>query len=128
MPKLRHAIFDYLDVVDDSTTIKGKLLDYAIDTLADGDSPQQVATNLGNICCEYCIGPAPIYNHDIASEIAEHWLEIQEAIDECEDATGEYWAPKNGQFLAYLWFAYEWHAANLSDRIENAVDLDGLEA
>src|SRR3954454_158392 len=90
--------------VDRPESIRETVAAWAFEDAAGADD---VIRRLESIDCAGCHAPAPIYYHDMAREIGQHWQEIDDAIDNYRDATGEAWAPKPGQnFLTYLWFAY----------------------
>jgi hypothetical protein len=92
----------------------------------DADDAARVITRLEELDCAGCYSPAPIYNHDLAREIVEHWTEIDDALDSYRENTGEAWTPKAGQsFLNHLWFAYEWTARDLADDIRSEVESEG---
>jgi hypothetical protein len=89
----------------------------------DADHAERVITRLEELDCAACYSPAPIYYHDMAAGIAEHWQEIDAALDSYRDATGEAWTPQKDQnFLTHLWFAYEWTARELADDIRNEIE------
>lgn len=89
------------------------------------DSTQDAISRLESIDCAACCSPAPIYNRDMAREIAWHWQEIDAALDSYRDAAGIAWAPQEGQgVLTYLWFAYEWIAHELAAEIRHALGVD----
>ena len=75
--------------------------------------------------CAACHAPGGlIYNHHIARKLEAWWPEIDDAIAEYHDATGENPRPRDGALtLGWLvWFAVEWMAhdaaAFLSNRME----------
>lgn len=116
-------------------TIEGELVDWAVDgsaygvdfagdTLTADDWEallENVASRMGEVNCAACSSPAPVYNGRMAEKLAEVWSEVDDALDGWERNTGEYWTPnfKGGSnFLSYLWFAYEYFAADLHGQIE----------
>lgn len=102
--------------------IQEKLFEYAVDSGYDAGTfdevKKELVTRLEQVNCSVGSSPAPIFNDKIAQEIGMYWEEINEALEEYYDATGEYWAPKDNNVLTYLWFAYEWFASELASRIE----------
>ncbi len=101
-------------------TIREKLAAWAFD----GDTDiEGVIRNLESVDCAASCSPAPVYYDDMAHEIGEHWLEIDDALSDYRNAIGEAWTPKPDQnFLTYLWFAYEWTARNLADAIREEAE------
>ena len=108
--------------VERPQTIKEIVAAWAFD---DAETPDDVLGRLEYMDCAGCYSPAPIYNDDMAAEIARFWPEIDVAIESYRDATGEHWTPgKNQNFLCYLWFAYEWLASELASQIRSDYEGD----
>jgi len=95
------------------------LLEWAFE---EAETLKDAQDRLKEVNCAGCSGPAPIYNYEVAQEMAKYWSYIQDALEEYEDATGEYWTPKDGNFLQYVWFTYEWFASDLARKIEDALE------
>lgn len=84
--------------------------------------------------CAACSSPAPIYTHAMVQELAEVWEEVDEALSEYHDATGDNWQPvdysnrKPGLLTvgALLWFAYEWRASQLASWLESERFADNM--
>lgn len=68
--------------------------------------------------CAGCHAPGGlIYNGDLAEKARLWWREIDEALDDYRDSTGEKFAPDSlGQLV---WFAVEWNAHEIASVIES---------
>ena len=116
-------LFDSLKAtftVASPATIREKVAVWAFEDAEDADT---VIANLERLDCAACYSPAPIYYTDMAREIGEHWPEIDDALENYRDNSGETWTPKPGQnFLTHLWFAYEWTAYQLANEIREEAE------
>ncbi len=111
--------------VDVPGNIREKLAAWSF---AEAEDIDGVIACLERIDCAACYSPAPIFNHEMAAEIARFWPEIDQAMDGYRDATGEAWTlPEQAGVLAYLWFAYEWIAHELACEIRSEFE-NGQEA
>lgn len=76
--------------------------------------------------CDYgaCFAPSGlIYNHDLAEKVQEWWVEINDALDAYEDATGErYGVSSIGQLV---WFAVEWTASEMAAEMRYLAQEEG---
>lgn len=79
----------------------------------DDGAENLVAWSLETTNCAGCHAPGGlIYNNEIAAKYAEWWDDIDTALDEYHDATGERYAPETtGQLV---WFAVEWFAQEMA--------------
>jgi hypothetical protein len=101
-------------------TIREKVAAWAFEN---AENIEAVIACLERIDCAACYSPAPIYNYDMAREISWYWLEIDDARDAYQEATGEQWTPReHGGILSFLWFAYEWIAHELASEIRHTIE------
>ena len=107
--------------------IADTILGWTINTFENEPDPtaRDVLRHLEMTDCAACHAPGGlIYNHHIARKLEAWWPEIDDAIAEYHDATGENPRPRDGALtLGWLvWFAVEWMAhdaaAFLSNRME----------
>lgn len=82
----------------------------------EGATAQDVLRHLEMIDCAGCHAPQGlIYNQDIADKVPLWWDEIDEAVAQYHEETGEHPAPRHGSITIgwLVWFAVEWisHAA-----------------
>ena len=110
---------------DLSDSIRGRCLDYALegaeyDADCFGEYRKNVIRVLEQMDCAAGASPAPVYYYQMARELADHWLEVDDALEDCREQTGENWPLGKGSVLNALWFAYEWNAHDLAGIIENA--------
>jgi hypothetical protein len=84
---------------------------------------EDVLRHLESIDCAACHAPAGlIYNGDIWAKVPEWADEIDQALWEYQDATGEPWeAPGDGTLTVGLlvWFAVEWEAHEIASELRN---------
>lgn len=117
------------------SAIADRPLEWALD-IAEGtiapDAPATdlaaaIADTLDAIDCAGASAPSGlIYNADLAREAAAHWYEIDTALDEYREETGQDFAPRHGLTVGVLvWFAYDWMAHRLSGHVRWLCDLDG---
>ena len=101
-------------------TIREKVAAWAFENVKNIEA---VIACLERIDCAGCYSPAPIYNHAMAREVNWYRLEIDEARDAYQDATGKQWTPSDhGGLLSYLWCAYKWIAHELASEIRHTIE------
>lgn len=116
--------------------IAERLLEWAIDSTeydVDDTAPAaelagaMIAT-LEQINCAGVSAPSGlVYNHDLGAEAGRRWFEIDDALDDYRDSTGEPPAPGDGQSISIgwlVWFAYEWNAHRLAGIMRSVFDID----
>jgi mono/diheme cytochrome c family protein len=86
-----------------------------------------ILRHLETIDCAACHAPAGlIYNRDIWAKVPEWADEIDQALWEYQDATGEpYTAPGDGTLTVgvLVWFAVEWVAGEIALELRNEWDM-----
>lgn len=125
--------------------IDGELFEWAFDGAAYGlkvENPDKLtADEWGEVLggaqsrldehdCAGCSSPAPVYTHRMVEKLVEVWDEVDEALEEYQDATGENWQPQRKQALtvgALLWVGYEWRAGQLANWLESEKGVLALE-
>lgn len=101
--------------------ITNKLLDWVFSDmgapLSRPATRQQAIERLEEVNCASGTGPAPLLYSDMARELAEHWREVNEALEDYRSNVGEPWDSKD-RVLENLWFAYEYFAQVLVEALK----------
>ncbi|MFN7640446.1 MAG: hypothetical protein ACK5PR_01725 [bacterium] len=135
-------------ILEDNKTDKEldkELLEWAFDGAAYGlqvENPERLTSDeweelldsaqsrLEECDCAGCSSPAPVYTQAMVEKLAQVWDEVDEALEEYQDATGDNWQPTRKQALtvgAILWFAYEWRASQLASWLDSEKGVLALE-
>lgn len=93
----------------------------------DDGAENLIAWSLEDCNCSGAHAPnGLIYNNEIAAKYVDWWNDIDAAMDEYFDATGERYAPETtGQLV---WFAVEWFASELANFLRSNKDWDDWDA
>ena len=86
---------------------------------------RDILHHLETIDCAGCHAPhGLIYNHEIADKVPLWWSDINEAIAEYHDETGEHPAPRDGSITIgwLVWFAVEWVGHNAARYLESQME------
>lgn len=144
------ALVHLLEKYEDAGELDKALLDWAADGAAYGADVEDanrltgdeweaildcVQDKLEECDCAGCNSPASFYTQRMVEELAEVWDEVDEALQEYHDATGENWQPqgyrsrKPGGLTVgvLLWFAYEWRASQLANWLDGEKGVLALE-
>lgn len=115
----------------DTGTLDMSLLAWAFDSTefeTNGCTPETLVDCLERIDCAGCNAPSGlIYNHDIAAKASDWWNEIDSALWDYQDATGEKYSGRDDVPLTVgdlVWFAVEWRANELASLIRSIADFD----
>jgi hypothetical protein len=130
---ITHTLRDWLKAQgndrEDTNELKAMVAEWALDAMEDNSyKAKDVIRHLETVDCAACHAPSGlIYNVDLADKLKLHWDDVNDAVEEYHDATGEWWhpglmadAPRGAAFnvLSYVWFAVEWYAQDLARLIE----------
>lgn len=88
---------------------------------------KDVVRHLEMTDCAACHAPhGLIYNREIAAKVGDWWLDIDEALAEYHDATGEHPRPRDGAMTVgwLVWFAVEWFAQDAASYLSSLVEYE----
>ena len=127
--KGQQTLKEFLEGLSGSdNAIEAAVADWAVDAMQNykNCTSKDIIRHLETTDCAACHAPAGlIYNADLAVKLSEWWVEIDDALDEYQQETGEAWTPdpsKGLTFLSYVWFAVEWEAHKMARNVEWAIE------
>lgn len=103
------------------------ILEWARDAFEhdEGASARDVLRHMETIDCAACHAPhGLIYNQQVADKAALWWDEIDEALAQYREETGEHPAPRHGSITIgwLVWFAVEWVGHDAARFLENKLE------
>ena len=103
------------------------ILEWARDAFEhdEGASARDVLRHLETIDCAACHAPQGlIYNQQVADKAALWWDEINEALAQYQEETGEHPMPRYGSITIgwLVWFAVEWVGHDAARYLENKLE------